>query len=1119
MNSPRHGSAASEREAPAPNPHVRLTDVIETGTRGRDMVVIDRTAVRGPAAVLDRMLQARGLPAGPDGRALYRYECDPADLAALEAFLADALYPLEQRMRLVPLVAAERFRRSYREGPWSWDHCGPAIVALRRAGGLRFGPLLFQALNFWKLQVIRGDGMRRQFLETLVVNGGFPVAFVEGQSALRALLKRLIAEHVRNGEAAAQHRAALEIPVSRLPRGYRQSQDFERLCVELTGQLSLLARGHDPSFEPLSEYLEGVPGWESRLPLRLDSHEAKQLVEELLLTAREARNTGTLDSAVCIRKLHFEAGMWRAMTFLAPLPDSLELPGSEVPAVLRLGVTADGVAVRQLASLSRQPSGRYAVRPRPVDSQLRIPAPFDSPNIAIGLAATGAGYLSTLPVRDGDALDHEMPWVFVRRDAPIPGMPSEDWRFLAQGDARARDESVLLCIPEGSSVEGDAVDRGFIGLHSGRRQLVEVAGRTEVRCGGESFVIRTGDTADTVAIDLRGALLSLRSPDAPAVFAGAPTAQLREADPGTVVEWRSSHGSQWSPTLRDAIGLVVYRARVGEKVVARRKALVLPAQFELRLQPGNEFRLTLAPGWFAAGKPPSPRQAPDLTGQWYVAAEANPGQPAKATVMVRPPKNAPASVATIELRSHARTSGFRELVTGSVAPPRAALDEIGRYEAFIARHAGRLVHVSWGGNRTMPVACELEHADGFSLPLSWISDDLRDLQTSRELMDESLRLELFDRGSTSVLEIAPARLRRQGDRITVLGVRAVDKLELVVRHFSSDALAVLSRDPDLPGDWQLPGVFEPGWALVSANLPSIRPMAVLFGEEPGKPEEHSLASILQVDQSVDERIRMLRERLLAVAEEPLKPANDVDLAFLNSWLRRFRDVPGPYLDIVKALVDAPEAMVRLIAYSGAGSSDALVQRADESALWWHLVPVRTWQGLSTWWAKAMLGVNNSHAVDPAVFDSVVTACTESLHLSDADRGAFASVLQNAVVSQRLTQPQRVALGAQAASRYAHEFEQWNQCLATAEDGGARLSPLSALAEQASVVQRLLPAALPRACDPDRLPYLIAPVVCALAPDAGAVGPDLRRELVLARRFDRGLFDSLFALSRIQLACA
>lgn len=1086
------------------------------------MTVVNGLATKGPVACLQNFLAGRGLADGPDGRPLYRYGCRTQELETLRALIADEKYPIEQRMQLVPLVAAEHFRRAYREGPWSWEACGLAVTKLRLSAGMRFGPLLLRALAYWNIKVVSGDGMRRHYLGTLVLNSGFPVAFVEGQSALRGLLKRLIAECVRSGTPAAQQRAALEIPVSRLPRGYRRSHDFEKLCVDLAAAVAELARNFEPRKQSLANYLEHIPDWEAGLPLRLDSSEATQLLQELMQTAREVGVPGSLDNAVCIRELYCDGGTWHLAARLAPLPDSLEPLHGQPPSVLKLGLAVDGTAVRLLASLCRQPSGRYVVRPRPRPDQLVIPAPFSEPSSGVGLIATSAGYMRQLPVRDGEALDPSSPWLFVLHEGEDRGLPSERWRFLAQGDVRVRDTRALISVMEGAVVEGDALAAGTMSTATGDRQLWEITGQVNVLSGGESYSIRTCSTQDPLLIDIRGQALPMHSPEAGAAFAGAPAVQLREAEPDIALEWKSSASKEWSSNLGEAIGVVIYRARRSEEILARRKALVLPRQFEYDYQSGTAgagFYLTLGPGWLVSGMC-KPRPIDTEEGRWFVPATEAPGQVARASIFVRTPPSLPPSFATIELSSHTNISGFREFVTREAAPQRTTMDRIGRYEACKATHAGRLVFVSWGTNQTMPIICEMEHARGYSLPLSWIERELQELDASRLQIDERLRLEIFERGRPSTLEVSPVRLRCQDNLIVVdAGGEVVSpQFQLSIRHFSVEAKTILVAHPTKSGVWQLPDSFPAGWSLVTANAPSVRPQAVRLDNATEEPESIcDLAQLLQSDLPSSQRMEALRECIRDIAASPLAATNHDNLSFLLSWLTRFGDVPSPYLDMARGLLDEREATLRLLTYSGASKTDVLAQRAAEAPLWWHTMPMGAWRALAPWWRHAITDQQDEGGAADGTFDSIIDAYVESLHLSDEDRERLTVILHGTVRGE-LSGPVAQLFAAQAGKQYEQDFVQWNRCLASAVDGGAQLMPLALVDAYVHDVEERLPKALSRQCDPARRSYLLAPAICAVAGALGTATAALRRELMLARRYDRALFDALFANAQIQLAC-
>lgn len=650
-------------------------------------------------------------------------------------------------------------------------------------------------------------------------------------------------------------------------------------------------------------------------------------------------------------------------------------------------------------------------------------------------------------------------------------------------------------------------------------------GRIAVQCESDIYDIRASSAEDSPPIDLKGRRLRLQCTEAKTVFAGAPLAELREAASEVVIEWKAANADTWSPHLKSAVGLVTYRARQGDQIVARRKALVLPAGFEVRFQSVDppRFRVVLAPGWFVGGMG-KPSAVPDAPGEWYVNAQAVPGRPARAAIMLRPPASVSPSLASIELVANAGMSGFRDLVTGEPAPCRTTLDRVGRFEACISKRAGKLIFVSWGGSQSMPVICEQDQGSAYGLPLSWIAEELRELDASRPDIDSRIRIAMFDEGRSRELDVSPIRLARQ-DRHIVMdagGEPVPPQIELTARHFTAPESVRLERDAERDDAWVLPEELRAGWSLVTASLPSIRPLAIKAQAQVERGDAgsiaDSLAALLQADAPMEVRRSALAERLAHVVSRPLDGEHQEDVAFLSQWLDRFSDVPASYLDLVQALLGAPETALRWLAYSGASRTNPLTQRASESPLWWHLVPMSAWISLPTWWATAVGEDGSGAHEDPAVLSDLVTAYVDCLHVTEELRATFASVMDNIVIRQQVASGVRNYFAQSAKAQLGVLFKQWDQRLAAELDNGARLPSLPNISGMASDVGRLLPDASPNQPVGFRLPYLIAPAACAVAGEEGGASRDLRRELVLARRFDRSLFDSIFVNSRILLTC-
>jgi hypothetical protein len=264
---------------------------------------------------------------------------------------------------------------------------------------------------------------------------------------------------------------------------------------------------------------------------------------------------------------------------------------------------------------------------------------------------------------------------------------------------------------------------------------------------------------------------------------------------------------------------------------------------------------------------------------------------------------------------------------------------------------------------------------------------------------------------------------------------------------------------------------------------------------------------------------MLGARLAQIAEYPLSDSNQSDIAFLRQWLARFAEIPAPYLDLVQALLSNSQTVLRLLAYSGASKSDPLTSRACESPLWWHLVAEADWRSLPEWWSKSIGEGVGQLQQGESVLSDLVTEFVDCLHIPQELRSSLAAVMEGAVVHAHLSAGAREYFAQIAKSQLGALFSQWMTAVVALGDGRHRLPKLPEVSNMASEVFDLLPSASPsQGVMPFWRPYLIAPAACAIASRTGKSSAALRRELIVVRRLDRNLFDSIFANARIYLAC-
>lgn len=436
--------------------------------------------------VLRQILERRGLTY-PDGRALYAYRLNAAELSILE----DAV---RSRLRFggswsrhdaagICLMAAERFCRAHAGGPWKWETAG---LAPDEVHGQR--DILADAIrNTWRRELIRTTSGRR-FILTLAREGGLPRRLLaDNQSIIGHLLRAALTDReslptsVRTYELVGEHMA-------QLPASLRTDDVVQGLLSDLVDAVHKLRRSVPEVVEaedPLSVLNARLPNWRYDLPLNMEDERASRLVSGLVAQLSVPSNSAPFDFAV--RLLQSRQG-WRIDRQLR-LPQRVEadslsrhfgivgdLPGrtqlllrtsdglSAGVADLRLSGTAEVVRVHSLRRPTIPPHAR---------------AWFE-------LVAASTRKWECHPA-GGEALG-DGPWVFPDRD-------DADW--LGEGSLQTRADTVRVALPSGATlrVEGELQHLGSLGAAGELRKVVQLRGTLWVTTSGmaddAAFRIRT----------------------------------------------------------------------------------------------------------------------------------------------------------------------------------------------------------------------------------------------------------------------------------------------------------------------------------------------------------------------------------------------------------------------------------------------------------------------------------------------------------------------------------------------------------------------------------------------------------------------------------------------------
>lgn len=282
----------------------------------------------------------------PDGRPLHAYTIDDRELAALGRLLRLRIgteEPLASTAQAFVLWAAEYLRTAYPGGYLTWDFVF-AGLAQPRPDYAFVQRITEDGLRAWGRSLRRGQVGHREFLYSLLAEGGLPDIALAQAGTYRTALLALIAEIEGEGAlgAAQADRAALRA-IERLPRAL-QSAEQARLMAELARALVTL-RAKLPETIPRGAALvwldANLPGWAADLPLRLSAQVLDELIRPALAAERPRPARAEAPVTRQLRRAADGPG-WRGIAAIAggALLPALLLP--KVDRALRLRLMTEG---------------------------------------------------------------------------------------------------------------------------------------------------------------------------------------------------------------------------------------------------------------------------------------------------------------------------------------------------------------------------------------------------------------------------------------------------------------------------------------------------------------------------------------------------------------------------------------------------------------------------------------------------------------------------------------------------------------------------------------------------------------------------------------------------------
>ncbi|MCX7646684.1 MAG: STY4851/ECs_5259 family protein, partial [Rhodobacteraceae bacterium] len=563
----------------------------------------------------------------PDGRPLHGYRLTDEDMAAFRQSLPTRIAN-EERLGSTAqgfvLWAAERIRQHWPGGSLTWAFVYQGLdLAPPDYGFTRW--LVETGLNAWRRPLRRGDAGHREYLFSLLAEGGLPDAALAQANRYRTVLLGLIGALEAEGAlaAAAAETAALRA-VQDLPQVLRD-EGQARLMADLALALIALRRAlpEDLPVETAFAWLDAQRShWRATLPLRLSDRALETIVRPALTAARVRPDRG----GAPVRRLLLRdaTGQWHGAAEI--------VEGAIVPRAL-LPSEAQGLTLRLLAT-----SGASFLA-RPDESGWRL--------MLVGGAARLALDPSAPVVLSAHSDGRPLGDVLLDPGLPTPDEAPGLWHAADRAEAapealvpltgRARTRAAQLFVLLPDAIEpraGDGVTLGAPAPGPGGR-LWPLAGRGHVQIGSQSIALETGAEAgaEPARLMASGPLLpGLACADGTRVFLGTPRIWATEGDGPLRPLAGAALNLRPLPRL---LGGQVAEWVAGGAVLARLRLIVLPATLRLTLRetgPGR-LRLTaegLAQGWhlaLTAGGDASAHAVADAQGraELELAAQGAPG--------------------------------------------------------------------------------------------------------------------------------------------------------------------------------------------------------------------------------------------------------------------------------------------------------------------------------------------------------------------------------------------------------------------------------------------------------------------------------------------------------------
>jgi len=524
-----------------------------------------------------------------DGRHLYEYRVKDFEFIKLQEILKQAPInydSIQMWDSCFVLYAAEWWRRNYKNGHWTWDTIFTSIGKSVRVN--ERGQIVQGGLKKWKQSLYKDKAGNKDYLVTIIIESGLPIETVSKESAW---LKRIVKESFEEYNQISYSEFSSEEIIARNAQsiiGFPSSlmkPEIYTLLSRIIKVLSDLKKEYQlTNVKSAIELLDQKkPDWRLSFPIQIDSEVGKKLIDELLteiVSIEEPRPYVVSFKRLLIK----DQNSWSVISKLE-IPNSVydckdlrvinQAKLAALPPRMNLVLRGSNGERKLISTAYKTSKGGETVIKMSGTSVVEGPSSVNK----WGLVLSFEGEEIELPLTRADALSHDVPWVFVRKN--------DEWLLEGLASHQTKADSAIVSINGNiDQIDGEFQEVGAFGS----RKLLKINGSVVLHSADNySFKIGTKANIDTTSYALHGVEYKTNTKHTHDVFLGLPT--VYSIKPDTLfrtlasgnIQIRPVGNGSWVEPQSQSVGLMDIRL-VGKnrEILFSQRIGVLPSSFNIQ---------------------------------------------------------------------------------------------------------------------------------------------------------------------------------------------------------------------------------------------------------------------------------------------------------------------------------------------------------------------------------------------------------------------------------------------------------------------------------------------------------------------------------------------------------